>query len=154
MSLKATDIQIIFTNVPMLSNKSVKNNLARVFNINSTLNVIFKELEKYSSLPERYFKLKYCQKEYNYMERNKKIIDIFDNENKVAIVDILISTKIDRDIFALQEKELNEAPLEKKIKYVNYLTKYASNLPEKVEIHKEYKKLFLKYKKYIFDENK
>ena len=90
----------------------------KVFNINSTLTVIFKELGKYSSLPERYFKLKYCQKEYNYMERNKKIIDIFDNENKVAIVDIVISTKIDRDIFALQEKELNEAPLERKIKYV------------------------------------
>ena len=154
MSLKATDIQIIFTNVPMLSNKSVKNNLARVFNINSTLNVIFKELEKYSSLPERYFKLKYCQKEYNYMERNKKIIDIFDNKNKVAIVDIVISTKIDRDIFTIQEKELDEAPLERKIKYINYLTNYVSNLPEKVEIHKEYKKLFLKYKKYIFDENK
>ena len=88
------------------------------------------------------------------MERNKKIIDIFDNENKVAIVDILISTKIDRDIFALQEKELNEAPLERKIKYINYLTKYVSSLPEKVEIHKEYNKLFLKYKKYIFAENK
>ena len=145
MGLKATDIQIIFTNVPMLSTKSVKNNLARVFNINARLIVIFQELGKYSGLPERYFKLKYCQKEYNYMERNKKIIDIFDNENKVAIVDILISTKIDRDIFAIQEKELNEAPLERKIKYVNYLTKYASSLPEKVEIHKEYNKLFLLY---------
>ena len=154
MGLKATDIQIIFTNVPMLSTKSVKNNLARVFNINARLIVIFQELGKYSGLPERYFKLKYCQKEYNYMERYKKIIDIFDNKNKVAIVDIVISTKIDRDIFAIQEKELDEAPLERKIKYINYLTKYASSLPEKVEIHKEYNKLFLKYKKYIFHENK
>ena len=65
-----------------------------------------------------------------------------------------MSTKVDRQIFSQQRDEIENAPLGRKIKYINYLTKYVSNLPEKVEIHKEYKKLFQKYKRLIFENNK
>ena len=66
----------------------------------------------------------------------------------------MMSTKVDRQIFSQQRDEIENAPLSRKIKYINYLTKYVSNLPEKVEIHKEYKKLFQKYKRLIFENNK
>lgn len=65
-----------------------------------------------------------------------------------------MSTKVDRQIFTMQRDEIENAPLCRKIKYINYLTKYVSNLPERIEIHKEYKKLFQKYKRLIFENNK
>ena len=155
MSLKADDIQIIFTNVPLSTDRSLKNNIVRIFNINDSLTKIFRELGRYSGLPDRYFKLRYDNKEYNYMLHKRKIVDIFDyNKDQFIIIYVNMSTKVDKQIFAMQKDEVENAPLGRKIKYINYLTKYVSNLPEGVEIHKEYKKLFQKYKRLIFENNK
>lgn len=155
MPLKSDDVQIIFTNVPLSTDRSLKNNIVRIFNINDTLSKIFRELGRYSGLPDRYFKLRCDNKEYNYMLHKRKIVDIFDyNKDQFIIIYVMMSTKVDRQIFTMQRDEIENAPLCRKIKYINYLTKYVSNLPERIEIHKEYKKLFQKYKRLIFENNK
>lgn len=155
MSLKSDDVQIIFTNVPLSTDRSLKNNMVRVFNVNDRLSKIFRELGGYSGLPDRYFKLRCDNKEYNYMLHKRKIVDTFDyNKEQLIIIYVMMSTKIDRQIFSKQKEEIENAPLGRRIKYINYLTKYVSNLPERVEIHKEYKKLFQKYKRLIFENNK
>ena len=155
MSLKSHDIQIIFTNVPLSTDRSLKNNIVRIFNINDRLTKIFRELGKYSGLPDRYFKLRCDNKEYNYMLHKRKIVDTFDyNKDQFIIIYVMMSTKVDRQIFSQQRDEIENAPLARKIKYINYLTKYVSNLPKGIEIHKEYKKLFQKYKRLIFENNK
>lgn len=149
--------QFIFNNVPTrifdcdTDFTSYKKTIVQDFDVETqSLTDIFEYLQDYTSIPMRYFKIKYGTKTYDFMNKSRILSKIFEDTYEFYVVNVDINANIDTMMFKKHRDTFEKmVTFKEKEYYLEVLISYVISLEPKNTIKEKYFELFSDYSHFM-----